>query len=285
MCDLKLLESEMEMPYMNGVQYNKPIQLTSSFESRRRTMHRTKRSVEDVGTSEKSVSSVLLLMDNNIGQAHSLDDDDDFVAPPPRRQEPSAHGKSPIIEGPTVAHHSQEEPQLMGYNGMTAMEEIIRQSDDKTSKRGVGQTEAPGVGDQEHHGAGRSDKAQRKGKGKMDPSDDLFFSLEPPLFDLGIEFTPPNVLHSEETQKRIDSIISDMVTATKTVEDEGSPTTEPTSVLPVKRVLRPTRVSQSPFCCRTGEGKLFKHDDNVVVFKDYKDNVDKVDKLAFMGWF
>lgn len=54
----------------------------------------------------------------------------------------------------------------------------------------------------------------------MYPSDDLLLSLEPPSFDLGIEFTPPNVLHSEETQKRVDSIISDVVTATKTVENE-----------------------------------------------------------------
>ncbi|CAA2991489.1 Hypothetical predicted protein [Olea europaea subsp. europaea] len=101
----------MVMPYMNGVQYNKPIQSTSSSESRRRTKRRTERFVEDAGTSEKSIPSVLLLMDSNIGQTHSSDDDDDFVAPPPRWQEPSARGKSPVVEGPTAAYHSQEEPQ------------------------------------------------------------------------------------------------------------------------------------------------------------------------------
>ncbi|CAA2983057.1 sentrin-specific protease 1-like [Olea europaea subsp. europaea] len=312
---------------------------TSSTESRRRTKRRTERTVEDVGTSGKLVPLVLPLMESNIGQAHSSDDDDDFVAPPPKRQEPSARGKSPVVEGPIAAHHSQEEPQSHGAQrddafevlrvqvselqadnkvlkmeledikshmsslneGKTnkiediiqmqacirndlmdirtnmqflsesvstmissAMDEIIRRSGDRTSEHGVGQKEAPGVGDQEHHGAGGSEKAQevknvvsnvdRKGKGKMDPSDDLLFSLEPPSFDLGIEFSPPNILHSEETQKRVDSIICDVVTATKTIENEE-------------------------------REKLFKHDDNVVVFEDYGDSIDEVDKSAFMGWF
>ncbi|CAA2954673.1 Hypothetical predicted protein [Olea europaea subsp. europaea] len=260
----------------------KPIQPTSSTESRKRTKRRTE--------SGKSVPSVLPLMD--IGQAHSSDDDDDFAAPPPRQQEPSPHGKSPVVEGPIATHHSQEEAQSHGAQrddadnkvlnmeledikshisslneGKTnkmddiiqmqaciksdlmdirtnmqflsesmstmissAMDEILRQSGDRTSEHGVGQKEAHGVGGQEHHGAGGSGKAQevenvvsnidRKGKGKMDPSDDLLFSLEPPSFDLGIEFTPPNVLHSEETQKMVDSIISNVVTTTKTVESE-----------------------------------------------------------------
>ncbi|CAA2972861.1 sentrin-specific protease 1-like [Olea europaea subsp. europaea] len=119
----------------------------------------------------------------------------------------------------------------------------------------------------------------------MDPCDDLLFSLEPPLFDLWIAFTSSNVLHSEETQKRVDSIISDVLMATKTVANEGPPTVEPTSKLPVKRVLRSSRVLQSPFVAGQERGKLFKHDDNVVVFEDYKDNVDEVDKSTFMGWF
>ncbi|CAA3005425.1 Hypothetical predicted protein [Olea europaea subsp. europaea] len=281
----------MAMSYMNEAQYNKPIYPTSSFESRRKTKCRTERSVEDAGTSEKSVPSVLPLMDSNIGQAHYSDDNDDFVAPSPRQHEPSVRGKSPIVEGPTAAHRSQEVPQSYGAQRddigcyvdnkvlkakledikshmsslnewktkkmddivqmqacmdirtnmqflsefvstmiYSPMDEIIRRSGNRTSNRGAGQTEASGVGDQEHHGVGGSDKAQevenvvsnvdRKGKGKMDPSDDLLFSLEPPSFDLGIEFTPPNVLHSEETRKMVDSIISDVVMATKIVENE-----------------------------------------------------------------
>ncbi|CAA3033474.1 sentrin-specific protease 1-like [Olea europaea subsp. europaea] len=306
----------MAMSYMNGVQYNKPIQPMSSTESRRRTKHRTKKSVEDAGTSGKLVPSVLPLMDSNIGSAHSSDDDDDFVAPLPRRQESSARGKSPVVESPTTAHHSQEEPQSHGAQRDDAFEvlrvqvselqadkkvlkmvledikshmsslnegktnkiddiiqmqaciksdlmnirtnvqflsesvsimmsslmnEIIRWSGDRTSEHGVGQKEAPGVGDQEHHGTGGSEKAQ-----------------EPPSLDLGIEFTPPKVLHSEETQKMVDSIISDVVTATKTVENE------------------------SPFITGQERGKLFKYDDNIVVFEDYKDNADDVEKSAFM---
>ncbi|CAA2934566.1 sentrin-specific protease 1-like [Olea europaea subsp. europaea] len=117
----------------------------------------------------------------------------------------------------------------------------------------------------------------------MDPSDDLLFSFEPPSFDLRIEFTPPNVLHSEETQKRVDYIIFDVVTATKTVENEGSLTAEPASELPVKQVLRASRVLQSPFVAGQERGKLFKHDDNIVIFEDYGDNVDEVDKSTFMG--
>ncbi|CAA2973351.1 Hypothetical predicted protein [Olea europaea subsp. europaea] len=83
----------------------------------------------------------------------------------------------------------------------SAMDEIIKRSGDRTTERGVGQTKARGVGDQEHHVAGGFDKAQEvenvesigdtKRKEKMDTSDDLPFS-----------------------------IISDMVTATKTVENE-----------------------------------------------------------------
>ncbi|CAA2984052.1 sentrin-specific protease 1-like [Olea europaea subsp. europaea] len=214
-CDLEPLESKMAMPYMNRVQYNKSIQPTSSTESRRRTKRRTEKSVEDVDTSEKSVPSVLPLMDNNIGQAHSSDDDDDFVAPPPRRQEPSARGKSPVVEGPTAAHRSQEEPQSHGAQRddflsesesvstmiSNAMDEIIRWSGDRTSEHGVGQKEAP-------------------------------------------ELEIKNIMGLVDL-KRLRSFL----------------------LLPDMR------------------RKLFKHDDNVVVFEDYEDNVDEVDKPAFMDWF
>ncbi|CAA2955560.1 sentrin-specific protease 1-like [Olea europaea subsp. europaea] len=187
-CDLKPLESEMAMPHMNGVQYNKPIQRTSSSKSRRRTKCKTERSAEDASTSEKYIPSVLPLMNSNIGQAHSSNDDDDFFSLPSRRHESSTHGKSPVVEGPTAAHHSQEEPQSHGAQ-WDGVEDVVSNVD-------------------------------KTGKGKMYPSDDLLLSLEPPSFDLGIEFTSPNVLHSEETQKRVDSIVSDVVTATRTVENE-----------------------------------------------------------------
>ncbi|CAA2972011.1 sentrin-specific protease 1-like [Olea europaea subsp. europaea] len=254
--------------------------------------------------------------------AHSSDDDDEFVAPPPKWQEPSTRLKSPVVKGPSIAHHSQEKPQshgaqwddaiqklrvqvskLQANNKMlkaelddikskmsslnegktnkmddivqmqaciksdlmdirtnmqflsksmsamisSAMDEIIRWSGERTNERGVGQIETSGDGNQEHHVVGGSDKVQKvenvlsnvdkKEKGKRDLSDNLPFSFEPPSFDLGIEYTLPNVLHSEEIQKRIDSR-SDVVTETKIVENEGSPTAEPTSELPVKRVLR-----------------------------------------------
>ncbi|CAA2971377.1 Hypothetical predicted protein [Olea europaea subsp. europaea] len=78
--------------------YNKPIQLTSSSESRRRTKPRTEGYVEDAGTSGMSIPSVLPLMDSNNGQAHSSDDDNDFVAPPPRQQEPSTQENPPLLK-------------------------------------------------------------------------------------------------------------------------------------------------------------------------------------------
>ncbi|CAA2999936.1 Hypothetical predicted protein [Olea europaea subsp. europaea] len=134
----------------------------SSSGSRRRTKHRTEMSIEDAGTSGKSIASVLLLMDSNIGQAHSSNDDDDFVSPPPRRP----------LDGLVTGQAS------VGYDKKKLLELDIKNI----------------------MGAGRSNKAQkvknvvsnidRKGKGKMDPSDDLLFFLEPPSFDLGIEFTP-----------------------------------------------------------------------------------------------
>lgn len=63
---------------------------------------------------------------------------------------------------------------------------------------------------------------------------------------------------------------------------QGSHTTEPTSELSVKQVSRPARILQSPFI--PVERRLFKHDDNVV-FENYEDHVEEVDRSAFMNWF
>ncbi|XP_022883274.1 uncharacterized protein LOC111400047 [Olea europaea var. sylvestris] len=51
----------------------------------------------------------------------------------------------------------------------------------------------------------------------------------------------------------------------------------------MKRVSRPTRILCSPFVA--GAGKLFRHDDNIIVFGSYKDNVEEGDKSTFLGWF
>ncbi|CAA2939783.1 Hypothetical predicted protein [Olea europaea subsp. europaea] len=118
----------------------------------------------------------------------------------------------------------------------------------------------------------------------MDPTDDfvLPYTLESPSFDLGVESTQPDILHSEDIQKHIDSVISDVVTTIKTVDTEVTPTAELTSELLVKWVLRPVKILQSPFV--DVEGKLFKHD-NIVVFKNYKGRVDEVDSSKFMALF
>ncbi|CAA2955438.1 Hypothetical predicted protein [Olea europaea subsp. europaea] len=219
-CDLEPLESEMVMPYMNGVQYNKPIQSMSSIESQRRTKRRTERSVEDASTSRKSVPSVLPLMDSNIGQAYSSDDDDDFVALPPRQQESSARGKSPVVEGKT---------------------------------------------------------------NKMDDIIQIQACIKSDLMDIqtNMQFL------SESVSIMISNAMDEIIRRSGdwTSEHGGSLTAEPTSELPVKRILRPSRVLQSSFVTGQERGKLLKHDDNVVIFEDYKDNVDEINKSAFMGWF
>ncbi|CAA2998837.1 sentrin-specific protease 1-like [Olea europaea subsp. europaea] len=125
----------------------------------------------------------------------------------------------------------------------------------------------------------------RKGKGKVDPTEDVAFpsSLESPSFDLGIRYTQPDDLQSAEIQKQVDAVISDVITASQNVDEEGSPTIESASELPVKRTSRPARILWSPFVVR--EGKVPRHDSNVIVFGNYKDHVEEADKLAFLGWF
>ncbi|CAA3021184.1 Hypothetical predicted protein [Olea europaea subsp. europaea] len=81
-CDLEPSETEMAMPYMNGVQYKKPIQPKFSPDSRR-DKSRIEMSVDRAGMSGKSGPSVLLLTDSSVRQARVPDnDDDDFVDPP-----------------------------------------------------------------------------------------------------------------------------------------------------------------------------------------------------------
>lgn len=110
----------MAMPYMNGVQYKKPIQPELSREGRR-TKNRKHKSADRAGTSGKSgppyakkSSAVLLLTDSSIRQVHVPNDDDDFVDPPPRFHETSSPRKSPTDEAPSAAHPSPTEPHSHG---------------------------------------------------------------------------------------------------------------------------------------------------------------------------
>ncbi|CAA2995374.1 Hypothetical predicted protein [Olea europaea subsp. europaea] len=147
----------------------------------------------------------------------------------------------------------------------SSMEEIMRRFSEKAKDRG---TEVHGVGDKGTHIARGSDKTDevqtvrpnvdRKGKGKIDPSEDIGtpFSLQPPSFDLGIGYTQPDDVHSEDIQKQVDSIISNVLTATKSVQLEGSTSPDGCSYLPVKWVSRPARILQSPFV--VGEDKTYR---------------------------
>ncbi|CAA2989548.1 Hypothetical predicted protein [Olea europaea subsp. europaea] len=154
---------------MNGVQYNKPIQSTFSTESQRKTKHMTERSFEDVvihfchafkvlrvQVSEFQVDNKLLKVELEDIKLHmsSLNEGktnkmDDIV-------QMQACIKSDLMDIQMNMLFLFESVSTMISS---AMDEIIRWSDDRISERGVGQTEAPGVGDQEHHGAGGSDKA------------------------------------------------------------------------------------------------------------------------------
>ncbi|CAA2963604.1 Hypothetical predicted protein [Olea europaea subsp. europaea] len=108
-CDLEPSKIEMAMPYMNDVQYKKPVQPKFSPDSRR-DKSRIEKSVDRVGMSGKSGPSVLLLTDSSVRHARVPDnDDDDFVDPPPIWQETSPFGKSPTQDCSSAAHHSPME--------------------------------------------------------------------------------------------------------------------------------------------------------------------------------
>lgn len=64
---------------------------------------------------------------------------------------------------------------------------------------------------------------------------------------------------------------------------QGSNMIEPTSELLVKWLSRPTKILHSPFIA--GGGKLWKHVDNVVVFENYKNHVEDINRSVLIGWF
>ncbi|CAA2987007.1 Hypothetical predicted protein [Olea europaea subsp. europaea] len=263
-CDLEPLEIEMAMSYMNGVQYKKPVQPKFSPDSHR-YKSRIKRSVDRAGTSGKSSPSVLLLTDSSVRQARvPNNDDDNFVDPPPIWQETSPIGKSPTQDCLSAAHHSPMEQQAREAQWGDVSCYFSQLSNNYI----VVKTVEPNV--------------DRKGKGKLDPTDDivLSYTLEAPSFDLRVGSTQPDILHSEDIQKHVDSIISDVVTTITTVDTKDTTTDEPNFELPAKRVSRPAKILWSLFVA--GEGKLFKHDD-IVVFENYKGRVDKIDSSAFMA--
>ncbi|CAA2972990.1 sentrin-specific protease 1-like [Olea europaea subsp. europaea] len=154
----------------------------------------------------------------------------------------------------------------------SSMDEILRQFNDRKCclLNEYEETEAAVVGGEKSHVVGGFEKidemekqqpiVDRKGKGKVDPTDDVAFpcSLQPLSFDLGIEYSQSDDLKSVEIQKQIDAVISDVITASKNVDEEGSPTPEPAFELPVKWISRPARILQSPFVA--SERKVLQHD-------------------------
>ncbi|CAA3000520.1 Hypothetical predicted protein [Olea europaea subsp. europaea] len=169
----------------------------------------------------------------------------------------------------------------------SSMDEILKRFNDRKGcpVNEYEDTEAAIVGCEESHAVEGFEKideveklqpvVDRKGKEKVDPTEDVALpcSLEPPSFDL-------DDLQSAEIQKQVDVVISDMITASQNVDEEGSPTPEPASELPVKWVSRPARILRSPFV--VGEEKVSRHDGNVIVFGNYKNHVEEADKSAFL---
>ncbi|CAA3002745.1 Hypothetical predicted protein [Olea europaea subsp. europaea] len=313
-CDLEPSETEMAMPYMNNVQYQKPIQPKLLSESRRK-----KRTKKSAGNASASGKSVILLTDSSMGQPNVSKDDDDFVDPPPRRQDIPPMKNLQLMKYcqlPLILQmnhtltcrnglmeladiklqmscfndvHSTKMNSIIQMQGVlktdlmeirtnmqflsetvsamisSSMEEIMRRFSEKAKDRGI---EIHGVGDRGTHvtrGSDKTDEVQtvqpnvdRKGKGKIDPSEDIGtpYSLQPPSFDLGIGYMQLDDIHSENVQKQVDSIISDVLTATKSVQVERFTSPDGRSELPVKRVLRLARILQSSFV--VGEGKTYR---------------------------
>ncbi|CAA3024187.1 sentrin-specific protease 1-like [Olea europaea subsp. europaea] len=190
-----------------------------------------------------------------VRQAHITDDDDDFVDPP-RRCEVISHQETPRAnEGPSGPQHSPMKNNIMGFKGVlmnmqflskfvtamisSSMDEILRQFNDRKGCP-VNEYEDTEAAVEGFKKIDEVEKLQpvvnRKGKGKVDPTEDVAFlySLEPPSFDL----------------------------ASQNVDEEGSPTTEPASELPVKWASRPARILRSPFVA--GEGKVPRHDGRLI---------------------
>ncbi|CAA3019927.1 Hypothetical predicted protein [Olea europaea subsp. europaea] len=140
----------------------------------------------------------------------------------------------------------------------SSIDEILRRFNDRKGcpVNEYKETEAAVVGGEESHVVEKLQPVvDGKGKRKVDPTDDVAFpcSLQPPSFDLGIRYTQPDDLQFAEIQKQVNAIISDVITASKNVDEEGSPTPEQASELPVKQVSRPARMLRSPFV--VGKGK------------------------------
>ncbi|CAA3032564.1 sentrin-specific protease 1-like [Olea europaea subsp. europaea] len=236
-CDLVPTEAEMAMPYIDDMQHNKTIQ-PEFFRGSRRKESRKEKSVD-----------------------HSHIN-------PPRRCEVISHQETPRAdEGPLGPQHSPNEEQYHGIQGSadehkflsesvtamisSSMDEILRRFNDRKGcpVNEYEDTEAAVEGFEKIDEVKKLQPVvDKKGKGKVDPTEDVAFpcSLEPPSFDL-----------------------------------EGSPTPEPASELPVKRASRPARILRSPFVA--GEGKVPRHENNVIVFGNYKDHVEEADKSAFLA--
>ncbi|CAA2971717.1 Hypothetical predicted protein [Olea europaea subsp. europaea] len=129
----------------------------------------------------------------------------------------------------------------------------------------------------------------RKGKGKIDPANEIEYSFFPPTpsFDLGVVSTPI-------ISNKVDAIIAGVVkdceieeqadVVTKTInEDQGSPPSAPTLGLPIKRAPRPTRILQFPYV--TGVGKQIKYSDDAIVYDKHNKKADEADVVAFQNWF
>ncbi|CAA3028229.1 Hypothetical predicted protein [Olea europaea subsp. europaea] len=277
-CDLVPTEAEMVMPYMDDMQHNKTIQ-PEFFRGSRRKESRKGKSVDHSHIKLKSQNKVLTIliveMDAIKSQMSSLNSDQakkifEIILM-------QGQLKHDVIE---IRTNMKFLPESITAMISSSMDEILRRFNDRKGcpVNEYEDTEAAVEGFEKideidfmsqilqfHIQVKKLQPVvDKKRKGKVDPTEDVAFpcSLEPPSFDL-------------------DAVISDVIIASQNVDEERSPTPEPASELPVKWASRPARILRSPFV--VGEGKVPWHDNNVIVFGNYKDHVEEADKSAFLA--
>ncbi|CAA2970041.1 Hypothetical predicted protein [Olea europaea subsp. europaea] len=273
-CDLVPTEAEMAMPYMDGVQHNKPIQLEFSWGSHRKESRKGK----SVNPAHMSKESVHLVSDIGVRHAHITDDDDDFVDPS-RRCEVTSHQETPRADkglsgpqhSPNEEHHGMQESAVL-YDLNVQISEMKSQNKVLTVEMNAIKSQMLNLD---------SDQAKKIIEIILMKGCPVNEYEEIEAAVVGGEES--HVVGGFEKIDEVDAVISDVITASKNVDEEGSPTPELASELPVKRVSRLARILRSPFV--TGEGKVSRHDGNVIVFGNYKDHVEEADKLAFLDWF
>ncbi|CAA3020991.1 Hypothetical predicted protein [Olea europaea subsp. europaea] len=163
-----------------------------------------------------STPNLLIITDGRKGHCSDVesDDDVDFLDTPPNRQKTSRYFH-PSIEERTTHEYFSTEPEGLETNIPIKLHET--RADAEPDVTNVEQT------------------MDKKGKGKIDPADDIEYPYFPPTpsFNLGIDSTPiisnivsmDEMFKSKEVLQQVDSIIAGVVKETGVEEQVGVTTT------------------------------------------------------------